>query len=94
MILLTLSTEDVRNTVITNEQGQIIYKTETPFKLVGVRTTTIQKIRPNVDQYHMPDQFDVMGEIEWHTFSSSKFRFGGTEVKTKEFIPEKGLLGQ
>jgi len=94
MIILTLSTEQVRNTVITNEEGQVIYKTETPFKLIGVRTTTIQKIRPNDNPYHMRDQFDVMGEIEWHSFSSSKFRFGGTEVETKEFIPKKGLLGQ
>ncbi|KAG1885234.1 hypothetical protein F4604DRAFT_1730553 [Suillus subluteus] len=94
MILLTFSTENVRNTVITNEQGQIIYKTETPFKLVGVRTTTIQKIKPNDDQSHMQDQFDVLGEIEWHKFTSSKFRYDGTEVEAKQFIPRKGLLGR
>ncbi|KAG1826815.1 uncharacterized protein BJ212DRAFT_1308437 [Suillus subaureus] len=94
MILLTLSTEHVRNTVITNEQGQIVYKTETPFRLAGVRTTTILKIKPNDDQYHMQDQFDVLGEIEWHTFASSKFRYGGTEVETKKFIPKRGLLGR
>ncbi|KAG1850830.1 hypothetical protein DFJ58DRAFT_887049 [Suillus subalutaceus] len=88
MILLTLSTEHVRNTVITNEQGQIIYKTETPFKLFGVRTTTIQKIKPN------DDQVDVLGEIEWHIFASSKFRYDGTEVETKVFIPKRGILGR
>ncbi|KAG2070041.1 hypothetical protein BDR04DRAFT_1100714 [Suillus decipiens] len=42
----------------------------------------------------MHDQFEVLGEIEWHTFTSSKFRTGGTEVETKKFIPEKGLFGQ
>lgn len=94
MISLTLSTERVRNTVISNEQGQIIYKTNTPFKLFGVRTTTIQKIRPNDDQSHMQDQFDILGEIEWHALASSKFRFRGTEVETKEFIPKKGLWGR
>ncbi|KAG1826807.1 uncharacterized protein BJ212DRAFT_1256309 [Suillus subaureus] len=94
MILLTLSTEHVRNTVITNEQGQVIYKTETPFELAGVRTTTILKIKPNDDQYHMQDQFDVLGEIEWHAFAPSKFRYGGTVVETKEFIPRRGLLGR
>ncbi|KAG1778517.1 hypothetical protein EV702DRAFT_1093804 [Suillus placidus] len=94
MISLTLSTERVRNTVITNEQGQIIYKTYTPFRLVGSRTTTIQKIKPSDGQHHMQDQFDVLGEIEWHAFTSSKFRFRGTEVETKAFIPKRGLLGR
>ncbi|KAG2142860.1 uncharacterized protein EDB93DRAFT_1088505 [Suillus bovinus] len=94
MILFTLSTEHVRNTVITNDQGQIIYKTDTPFKLVGARTTTIQKIRPNNDRYHMHDQFDVLGEIEWHTFVSSKFRSRGIEVETEGFIPKRGLWGR
>ncbi|KAG1853160.1 hypothetical protein DFJ58DRAFT_841690 [Suillus subalutaceus] len=82
MIFLTLSAEHV------------IYKTETPFRLLGVRTTTIWKIKPNDDQHHMQDQFDVLGEIEWHDFASSKFRYGGTEVETKKFIPKRGLLGQ
>ncbi|KAG2110580.1 uncharacterized protein F5147DRAFT_574421 [Suillus discolor] len=90
MILLTISSERVRNTIITNEQGQAIYKTDTPFRL-GTRTTTIQKIKPNDNRDHMHDQFDVLGEIEWHTFVSSKFRFHGTEVNTEEFIPKRGL---
>jgi hypothetical protein len=94
MISLSLSTERVSNAVITNEQGQIMYKTNTPFKLSGVRTTTIHKIRPNDDQYDMQDQFDVMGEIEWHIVASSKFRFRGTEVEAKEFIPKKGFWGR
>jgi hypothetical protein len=92
MIRFTLSSEHVRNTVITNEQGQIIYKTDTPFRF-GTRTTTIYKIRPNANPLSMRDQFDVIGEIEWHTFTSSKFRFGGTEVLAKNFIPKKGLTG-
>jgi hypothetical protein len=87
-----LSSEYVRSTVITNEQGQIIYKTDTPFRL-GTRTTTIYKIKPNDDCSDMRDQFSVIGEIEWHAFSSSKFRFGGTEVTTKDFIPRRGFTG-
>jgi hypothetical protein len=93
MITFTLSTERVRNAVITNEQGQIIYKTDTPFKF-GTRTTTIYKIKPNADLSDMRDQFDVIGEIEWHSFTSSKFRFGGAEVATKEFIPKRGFTGR
>ncbi|OJA17550.1 hypothetical protein AZE42_11710 [Rhizopogon vesiculosus] len=93
MIRFTLSSERVRNTVITNEQGQIIYKTDTPFRF-GTRTTTIYKIKPNADQSDMHDQFDVIGEIEWHTFTSSRFRFSGTEVAAKEFIPSRGFTGR
>ncbi|KAG2070042.1 hypothetical protein BDR04DRAFT_658586 [Suillus decipiens] len=96
MISLALSSEHVRNTVITNEQGQIIYKISTPFRLVGVRTTTIRKIKPNDsdDLYYTHDQFYVLGEIEWHKSASSKFRSGGTEVETNDFIQKRGLLGR
>jgi hypothetical protein len=89
----TLSSEYVGNTVITDEQGRVIYKTTTPFRF-GTNTTTIYKIKPNSGLFStVHDQFDVIGEIEWHTFTSSKFRFGGTEVATKKFIPSKGLSG-
>ncbi|KAG2077835.1 hypothetical protein BDR04DRAFT_1064671, partial [Suillus decipiens] len=87
MIVFTLSTEFIRNTDITNERGQIIYRTYTPYRLIG-RTTTIYKIRPNISQ------FNVLGEIEWHKFASSKFRSGGMEVETKAFIPKRGLWGR
>lgn len=81
MVTLTLSTEDVRETVITgtNEQGQILYRTNTPFGLFN-RTTTIQKRR------------EVIAEIEWRSWSSSKLRFNGTEVETQNFIPARGYL--
>ncbi|KAH7921063.1 hypothetical protein BV22DRAFT_1122391 [Leucogyrophana mollusca] len=89
-MLFMLSSERVRNTVITNEQGQVVYKTDTPFKL-GSRTTTVLKIRPNYNVSDMRDQFAVLGAIEWHAFASSVFRFGGEEMKTKEFIPRSGI---
>ncbi|KAH7922929.1 hypothetical protein BV22DRAFT_619039 [Leucogyrophana mollusca] len=85
-----LSSEHVRNTIITNEQGQVVYKTDTPFEL-GSRTTTVLKIRPNYDVSDMHDQFAALGVIEWHTFASSVFRFGGEELKTDEFIPSSGI---
>jgi hypothetical protein len=77
---LTLSTEDVCETVITgtNEQGQFLYRTNTPFAFFN--TTTIRKGR------------EVIAEIEWHSWSSSKLRFNGTEVETQNFIPARGYL--
>lgn len=81
MVALTLSTEDVRETVITgtNEQGQFLYRTDTPFGFFN-RTTTIRKGR------------EVIAEIEWHSWFSSKLRFNGTEVETEDFIPARGFL--
>ncbi|KIK42580.1 hypothetical protein CY34DRAFT_804828 [Suillus luteus UH-Slu-Lm8-n1] len=83
MATLTLSTEDVRETVITgtNEQGQILYKTNTPFGFFK-STTTIQK------------GSEVIAEIEWHSWSSSKLRFNGTEVEAEKFITFGGYLNQ
>jgi hypothetical protein len=94
MIVLTLSSE-IRNTVITNRQGTVVYKTKTPeptFDWLG--TTTIYKPKPNADQYDTSDQFEVMGEIEWHIFRPTKFRFGGNEVEAKRFIERRGLMGR
>ncbi|OAX35003.1 hypothetical protein K503DRAFT_402989 [Rhizopogon vinicolor AM-OR11-026] len=90
MIVFTLSSEHVRNTVFTNEQGLVIYKTNTP----SFGDTTIHKIKPNTDQLDMRDQFEIMGEIEWNITASTKFRLGGTEVETKSFIPRHGLAGR
>ncbi|KIJ70601.1 hypothetical protein HYDPIDRAFT_105340 [Hydnomerulius pinastri MD-312] len=92
-MILTLSSESVRSTIFTNETGQVLYKTATPFKL-GSQTTIIYKIQPNVDPADMHDRFEVMGEIEWHMLDSSKFRFNGKEMETKQFIPRHGWRGR
>jgi hypothetical protein len=91
MIVLTLSSERICNTVITNEQGVAVYRTDNPL-LSSV--TTIHKLKPNAERYDMGDQFEVMAEIEWHTFTSTKVRFGGTEVDAKRFIESKGWTGR
>ncbi|KAG1754296.1 hypothetical protein EDB19DRAFT_1902450 [Suillus lakei] len=67
--------------VITDQQGQIVYTTDTPFRFFD-RTTTIRKQRED------------MAEIEWHSWSSSKLRFRGTEVLTADFIPARGWSRQ
>ncbi|KAF9219198.1 hypothetical protein BS17DRAFT_789978 [Gyrodon lividus] len=90
---LILSSESVRNTIITNESGQVLYKTSHPFKLIGMGTTTIQKIKSNTDPMDMRDQFEVVGEIEWHLFGSSTFRINGQEMQTNDFLPRHGING-
>lgn len=87
---LTLSSESVRNAVFTDETGQVLYKTSHPFKL-GMGTTTIHKIVPNADPIDMRDQFEVMGEIEWHLIGSSTFRIHGKEMQSGKFLPAHGI---
>jgi hypothetical protein len=83
MVTLTLSYEDVRETVITgtNEQGRILYKTDTPFGFF-TRTTTIHK------------GSGIIAEIEWNSWSSSLLRFNGTEVEAERFIPMGGYINK
>ena len=92
---LILSSEAVRNAVMSNESGQVLYKTFHPLKLgLSQGTTTIQKIKPNDDSMDMRDQFDVLAQIEWHLVTPSTFRMHGQELPSDEFIPRHGILGR
>ncbi|KAI5989990.1 hypothetical protein EDD15DRAFT_2370319 [Pisolithus albus] len=87
---LTLSSEGVRNTVMTNENGQVLYKTSTPYRF-GTRTTALYKVVPNADPDDMRDHLETIGEIEWHLMSSSVMRLHGREMMTDTFIPSHGF---
>ena len=89
---LVLSDESIQNTVMTNETGQVIYKTSTPFRL-RTRTTTLYKVVPNEDPEDMLNSFEVIGEIVWHMISPSTMRLHGEEMKTNQLIPHKGVFG-
>ncbi|KIJ69135.1 hypothetical protein HYDPIDRAFT_105702 [Hydnomerulius pinastri MD-312] len=92
-MLFTFSSSSIRNTIIATETGQAIYSTNTPAKS-GSRVTTISKVQPNSEKEDMRDRFESFAEIEWHTFSSSVFRYEGKETKTKDFIPSGGIQGR
>ena len=92
---LILSSELVRNAIFTNENGQVLYKTTHPRFTVGrLGTTTIHKIKPNDDPTDMQDQFDAIGEIEWHLIGSSTFRLNGQEMQSNDFLPSHGIFGR
>ncbi|KAF8546568.1 hypothetical protein OG21DRAFT_1473039 [Imleria badia] len=92
---LTLSSETVRNAVMRNESGQILYRTFHPLKLgINQGTTTIQKIKPNDDPTDMRDQFDVLAQIEWHLTTPTVFRMHGQELPSNVFIPRHGIRGR
>ncbi|KAL4065947.1 hypothetical protein J3A83DRAFT_337971 [Scleroderma citrinum] len=91
---LTLSSEFVLNTVMTNESGQVLYRTSTPkFRLKG-RSTTIYKVVPNTDPSDMQDRFETIGEIEWQMFGPATMRLHGKEMNTNQFIPRHGVRGR
>ncbi|KAG9312480.1 hypothetical protein JVU11DRAFT_6866 [Chiua virens] len=69
-----------RNASFSHESGQVLYK------------TTLHKIKPNDDPMDMHDQFDTIGEIEWHFIGSSTFRLHGETMQSNEFLPSRGLL--
>ncbi|KAG1718611.1 hypothetical protein EDD22DRAFT_983527 [Suillus occidentalis] len=63
------------------KQGRILYKTNTPFGFF-TRTTTIHK------------GSEIIAEIEWNSWSSSLFRFNGTEVEAENFISMGGYINK
>lgn len=92
---LILSSERVRNTVMRNESGQILYRTFHPFQLgLSQGTTTIEKIKPNEDPMDMSNQFEVLAQIEWHLTTPSVFRMDGQETPSDVFIPKHGWRGR
>ncbi|KAI6124349.1 hypothetical protein EV401DRAFT_1856784 [Pisolithus croceorrhizus] len=90
---LILSSEGVRNTTMTNEDGQVLYKTSTPFRF-GARTTTLYKVVPNTDPDDMRDRLEAIGEIEWHAIGPSVMRLHGQAMMTDTFIPRHGIRGR
>lgn len=90
-MILTLSSESVRNTVFTDERGLPVFKSTTPFSL-GVRTTTVSRQLSN--QSRMDDPIEIMGRIDWHCFGSSIFTIGGTKLESNVFLPRHGIFGR
>ncbi|EIW78354.1 hypothetical protein CONPUDRAFT_60585 [Coniophora puteana RWD-64-598 SS2] len=91
-MLLTMSTPNPRSAAFTNDQGQALFKCETP-STAGHKTTRIYKIAPNADADDMRDRFVLFAEIEWHVLAPSRFRFDGKEVTAKEYMhgPKIGI---
>jgi len=90
IMILTLSSSSVLNTVFTDERGLPVFKSDTPFRL-GVRTTTIS--RQTSDRSKMEDPIEVVGRINWHYLGSSIFTIGGTKLESDAFLPSHGFFG-
>jgi hypothetical protein len=82
---LYLSTRKPWNSVYTTEDGQVIYKTTTPRKIWG-RKTSIERIVPSKEIGDMCDEFTHLAEVDYRVFSSSYIRYGGQDLETREFF--------
>lgn len=83
----------VRNAVITNEQGHVLYSTSTSFSF-GPRVTVVKKHVPNEFIIGRVESSEILANIHWHTFSSTVIEYGGINLATSQFIPTKGILGR
>lgn len=93
-MILTLSSESVRNTVFTDERRLPVFKSDTPFRL-GVRTTTISRqITQTSNRSEIADPIEVVGQIAWHCIGSSIFTIGGTKLESNVFLPGSGFFGR
>jgi len=89
-----LSTSSPINSAFTNEDGQAIYKVETPLlKLPWV--TSISRVIPNdLPQEDadpdMRDNYTFMAQIEFHDISPSKITLVGSEFTAKSYFRKEG----
>jgi hypothetical protein len=91
-MLLHLSGRSPLNSVYTNPEGQVLYKTKSPMTM-SARTTTVSYVLPNdigKEPEDMCDRFAHLAEVEHNTLASSIIRFRGEEVKTKEYFRKEG----
>jgi len=90
---LTFKPPHVRNTIITNEQGHVLYSTATVFSF-NTRVTNIKKHVPSEFNVGKVESSELLAQIEWHTISSSVIKYGGNDLLASQFIPTKGILGR
>lgn len=90
---LTFKPPHVRNTIITNELGHVLYSTSTAFSF-DTRATSVKKHVPNEFNIGKVESSELLAEIQWHTFSSSVIKYDGKDLLASEFIPTKGILGR
>ncbi|KAG6819714.1 hypothetical protein H0H93_009330 [Arthromyces matolae] len=94
---LYLSNSSHLNSSFTNDDGQVLYKVETPF-VFGAQVSTVTCVVPN-DIPHasdgkvepsMQDRFAYMGKVEHNLVSSSVIHFGGNAYQTKDYLRKDG----
>jgi len=96
-MLLVLSTKTPWNANYCNEDGQIIYKVESPGLIT--RTIKISRVLPPVEpepdaevgEAQFRDVYESVAEIEYHSFRHSSIKYGGVSVSVDDFFRKRGF---
>ncbi|KAJ3520937.1 hypothetical protein NMY22_g12523 [Coprinellus aureogranulatus] len=88
---LIITTGDPYNSNYCTEEGQVIYKVVSPFKLFQTRKATIDKVAPS-DPEDMQDHFERIGEVVFHIFSPSIITFNNVSQSVNKFFRKKIVL--
>ncbi|KAH6907026.1 hypothetical protein BKA70DRAFT_1286041 [Coprinopsis sp. MPI-PUGE-AT-0042] len=85
-MLLIIASGNPYNSNYCTEDGQVIYKVDSPFKLVG-RTATISKKEPTDESLtDTHDQFTRIGQIEFNALMPSRITWKGETKDTSAFF--------
>lgn len=93
---LYLSSRSPINSVFTNEDGQAIYKVETPMTMK--RVATITRVIPNdivpqdgeAADPDMKDRYAFMASVEFNHLSSTRITLVGSEFTTNSYFTREG----
>ncbi|KAF9026036.1 hypothetical protein BDZ89DRAFT_953299 [Hymenopellis radicata] len=91
-LYLSKSTTSI-NTTFTSSDGVVLYKTHTPFRLVGGRSTTISRALrdiPTRDGAENALRFAHLAQIDWKIGAPTILRFGGQEIKARSYLIKDG----
>ncbi|KAF9528281.1 hypothetical protein CPB83DRAFT_767046 [Crepidotus variabilis] len=95
---LYLSSHNPWKTNYCNEDGQIIYKAERGGPTFGARRIMISKIAPSkfnpqatsIDEFALRDEFEHLGEVEYHLIKNSRIKYGGQDQSISKFFRKSG----
>ena len=79
---LYLSSREPWDATYTNEQGQAIYRTSTPWRSLGKRVI-IDRITLNPSNVELQDH---LAEVQYNLFTSSRIKYGGEDLSTSRYF--------
>lgn len=106
MLVLYLSARSLFDSILSTEDGNPVYKIQSPglmapvvrraatiFRVVPDHLEAAEKAEPGGDE---SDRFAHLASIDFNITESSTIRFGGNETQTKDFFKkgEWGWYGQ
>ncbi|KAF8162639.1 hypothetical protein B0H34DRAFT_692261 [Crassisporium funariophilum] len=96
---LYLTSHSPWNTTYRTESGQTMYKTDAPIR-IATRPMTIFRVRPSLTpptpgtdtdtDDALQDHFAHLAEIEYHTFRTSRIRYGEIDMSVNKFFKRQG----